>query len=567
MNLKTMIKFSFRNLMRHKIRTIFTILALCIGVAMTILVFSILRGAFESAFDLTIANDTGHIQIRKAAYEEEQLRLPVSSEFSVQEVEQLKKHLHGISNIKAMGAYINFSGTILATDHSVPVFIRGTDVFQAPYLDTMVNNIIDGSFFPPYNGIAFGNSAFYEALNIAPEDINVVMDYYSFAGNPKTFDLRIIPDTTKDGSSPTLRIPTGLVRSFPKAMVSKSIWEGNVPQFKLTVRYQDISVPTVFETYALKSTQDKEYIALADMTNLENPLASVILGNRLAEALEVGVNDIIRIRATDSNGMIAADAYTVIGIFRTGLQVVDSSTVLMPIPEIRRFLEMEDKATFFKIMLNSRDHVNQMVAQVRERLKNNGYTVAPPLDTLVELKTEENNPFDKLSQNTLSVEPWSYYAQALVQTNEAKWATNRFIIGLIVALVIFGVMNTMSLSIRGRSREIATLRAMGMEQKEIVRMVFIEGFMLSALGVIIGLIIAAILAYFLNTVGIVYPEDMIAQMNAYFEPVVRGKTITTDFITAAGIGIVAGVMGSIFPSRFAKNLKILNALQDKPDQA
>jgi ABC-type lipoprotein release transport system permease subunit len=565
MSILTLFKLSIRNIMRQKLRTIFTVMALGIGIAVTVATFSLMRGSYESAFDLTIDNDVGHIQIHGALYEKEQLRKPISEDYILLHVNKLIQTINDIPTIKALGPYLNFSATILAGNHSVPVFTHGVDTFQGTFLDTMASTIKEGTYFAPYNRIAFANPAFYTALGVDEAKRNVTINYLRYDGKPETFVLTVIPKSLDDKSEACLFIPHGMVRAFPKDMLDKKIWEGYVPQFSLKVNYENKEIETVVQTFELDSMEDEKYKIINQQIPLENPLATVILGYKLADALEVGIHDIVRVRTKDTNGMIAAEAYTVIGTFKSGLNYIDESTMYMPLPEARRFLRMEDKATSVKIMLDGRYQVDETMNTLKTRLSQAGNKLSPPMDDLLHQMDLGEKPFESIDPRTLSVEPWTYFAKALIHANNGDWISQTIMIGLIVSLVIFGVMNTMSLSIRQRSRELATLRAIGMHQIDMVKMVFTESITLGICGIILGTGLAWLLSYFLTEHGIPLPQEMMAESTMMMEPVMRGETFIRDYFIAGSIGFFAGVLGSVFPGKFVWNLNVVNGLQERPD--
>ena len=74
-------------------------------------------------------------------------------------------------------------------------------------------------------------------------------------------------------------------------------------------------------------------------------------------------------------------------------------------------------------------------------MTNAGYTLAPPMDDIIERERMGEDAFETLPAGALSVEPWTYFAKAIIAANQGDWIGNSIMIGLIVALVIFGVIN------------------------------------------------------------------------------------------------------------------------------
>ncbi|MDE2135764.1 MAG: ABC transporter permease [Alphaproteobacteria bacterium] len=79
-----------------------------------------------------------------------------------------------------------------------------------------------------------------------------------------------------------------------------------------------------------------------------------------------------------------------------------------------------------------------------------------------------------------------------------------FISVIMGVIVLFTIVNTMSMSVMERTNEIGTARAMGVRRSGIRRQFLIEGWMLGAIGATAGVILASLLATWFNHAGIMY---------------------------------------------------------------
>jgi len=70
-------KLAFRNIFRHFTRTFLTFLAIALGLAMLILIDSMLTGIDQESFDRVINYETGHIKIFDRGYREDEENLPL----------------------------------------------------------------------------------------------------------------------------------------------------------------------------------------------------------------------------------------------------------------------------------------------------------------------------------------------------------------------------------------------------------------------------------------------------------------------------------------------------------
>jgi putative ABC transport system permease protein len=121
------------------------------------------------------------------------------------------------------------------------------------------------------------------------------------------------------------------------------------------------------------------------------------------------------------------------------------------------------------------------------------------------------------------------------------------LLGLSVIISLFGVVNTLVLSVFERTRELGMLRAIGMTRSQVRRMIRHESIVTAligaALGILVGTFLAILTTQALSDEGIVLAIPW---------------TTIGVFVVAT---IVAGMLAAILPARRASRLNILKALQ------
>ena len=119
------------------------------------------------------------------------------------------------------------------------------------------------------------------------------------------------------------------------------------------------------------------------------------------------------------------------------------------------------------------------------------------------------------------------------------------LLALSVIVSLFGIVNTLVLTVFERTRELGMLRAIGMTRRQVRRMIRHESVITAliggTLGIILGVILGALLIARVDFIEFALP--------------------TTQIIVFAIMTIIVGIVAAIFPARRAARLNPLEALQ------
>ena len=147
-----------------------------------------------------------------------------------------------------------------------------------------------------------------------------------------------------------------------------------------------------------------------------------------------------------------------------------------------------------------------------------------------------------------------YYAEQSTAVSRLITTLGFLIASLMAIGAVFGALNTMYSSVSARTREIATLRALGFGSGAVVVSVMIESLALGVAGGGIG----AILAYF------TFNGLQTATMNwQSFSQVTFAFAVTPELLVQGIVwAVLIGLIGGLFPALRGARLPIAAALRE-----
>ncbi|HEY5387945.1 MAG TPA: FtsX-like permease family protein, partial [Thermoleophilia bacterium] len=121
------------------------------------------------------------------------------------------------------------------------------------------------------------------------------------------------------------------------------------------------------------------------------------------------------------------------------------------------------------------------------------------------------------------------------------------LLAMSVLISIFGMINTLVLSVHERTREIGMLRAIGATRRQLRQMVRYESVITAVIGGVLG-----------TAVGIAMAYVIVTQLGG------DGLTFTLPYTQLAVflvLAVIVGVIAAVLPARRAANTRILEAIQ------
>ncbi|MDH5314010.1 MAG: FtsX-like permease family protein, partial [Actinomycetota bacterium] len=121
------------------------------------------------------------------------------------------------------------------------------------------------------------------------------------------------------------------------------------------------------------------------------------------------------------------------------------------------------------------------------------------------------------------------------------------LLAMAIVIALFGIVNTLGLSIYERTRELGLLRAVGMSRVQVKRMIRWESIIIAVFGAVLGIVIGILFGWALQQA--LRSEGV----SEFVVPV--GQLVA--YLVFAGL---AGVLAAIWPAKRAAKLNVLEAI-------
>jgi lipoprotein-releasing system permease protein len=100
------------------------------------------------------------------------------------------------------------------------------------------------------------------------------------------------------------------------------------------------------------------------------------------------------------------------------------------------------------------------------------------------------------------IESWEQTSAAILSVFKTQDIVRNFMTISILVVAAFGIYNILSILVNQKKKEIAILRAIGFDSKQIVELFMLQGLILGALGGVIGMVIGYFGCQFIATIKV-----------------------------------------------------------------
>jgi len=285
---------------------------------------------------------------------------------------------------------------------------------------------------------------------------------------------------------------------------------------------------------------------------------TMLVFDNQAEKLGVKVGDAITISAPTTRGTNNTLDVRVVAIAHS-LGLLSTWNAFVPIESLRALYQFNPDSTgVVQIMLKRQDldKIPEISARLRTALEQAGWRVMTADPRAFWMKFQSVSREDWTGQK-LDVTSWEDEISFMTWTLKALQGLSVVLIVILVTIIIVGIMNTMWIAIRERTREIGTLRAIGMHRREVLWMFLLESIMLGLLATVAGVLIGAGIAAGLNALHIHVGSGLqFFLMSPYLHISVHPSLLVSSVVA---ITIVTG-LAALYPSIRAARLRPVVAM-------
>ena len=260
--------------------------------------------------------------------------------------------------------------------------------------------------------------------------------------------------------------------------------------------------------------------------------AGVVVGRRLARTLDLAVGDELVVLSQTTDGAIANDLYAVRGILDSVSDGIDRSAVFLTDAAFRELFVMPAGA--HEIVLRKPDDLELTAALEAAQV------LAPDLDT----------------------QSWRSLVPTLATYLDSARQMMAIISAIIYIVIAILILNAMLMAVFERIREFGVLKALGVEPRQVLSLIFAESALQTGLALAIGLALSLPTLWYLVEYGIdTGALGGVSVIGATFATVWQAAVSPATFVTPSMTLILLVLLAVIYPALKAARISPVEAMR------
>lgn len=279
-------------------------------------------------------------------------------------------------------------------------------------------------------------------------------------------------------------------------------------------------------TTLFKALKEGEYLDSADRRG-------AMLGERTAEILGIKLGEEVALVAQAADGSIGAARFRVRGIYRSGIDVIDTSFIFVTLPAAQELLALEGRVTTVALRLVDLDDVPRLVAALRSEL---------------------GTDFEVLG--------WQALMPELSGNVELHNLFVNMILFIVFTVVTLGIVNTVLMGVMERTHEFGVMLALGTRPAQLARTVLYEALLLGLGAIVLGGAIGVGVTGYFGYRGIDLGNySQAAQMMPGLTGIVYPSLRMESLLLLSAVLLATTVCASVYPALKAAHLSPVEAIR------
>lgn len=259
-----------------------------------------------------------------------------------------------------------------------------------------------------------------------------------------------------------------------------------------------------------------------------------LVGRLLAQNLQVKLGDELTVLGQGRDGSIAALVLKVRGIYSSGMDDFDRSSIQMDLKAFQDGFTMEGAVHQVVAVCQSLEEVDGAKAYLAAHL--------PP----------QENP-------SLTVLDWKQLMPGLLQGIEMDLVSGIIFYIILLVVVTFSILNTFLMSILERTHEFGVLMAIGAKPGRLGRLVVMESLAMTILGVLSGMIMGALITWYFQVHGFdLGAQELMAQYGIVGR--IYPQLSWLSLLSGPAVVFIMTLLAALYPTRRLWKLRPVEAM-------
>ena len=134
-------------------------------------------------------------------------------------------------------------------------------------------------------------------------------------------------------------------------------------------------------------------------------------------------------------------------------------------------------------------------------------------------------------------------------------------VAVMYLLIVLGILNSMSMSVHERTREIGTIRAIGIRRRQLLTLFALESVWQALIAAAIALVITTPVALWLTHTGVDIASSMPETIPVPFGERFRADFAVWHYLFTVASGILTALAGAVIPARRAGKITVAEAMR------